>query len=352
MNKIIQFFRDLIDDKEFVTFYSTYGYREGDNWKIPMRYWVHEPRELAEGLFSMIASSLGAENELEEKNFNSRMAHLVADSESREKVLFQFDDDPLHKDWHLTDEEGDFPKTNFNGVVEGVLTLPDSVAQKLLEAQGSKDGWLSFHATSNEHNGAGRVRLIEPEGISVVSDIDDTIKITELPAGSKIVVQNTFFHDFAAAPGMAESYRSMENTVFHYVSGGPWQLFLPLLDFIDKEGFPEGTMHMKSVPKNLLSPKTWSDLYKLIKGGATVGQKLVQIGTILEHFPNRKFILIGDSGEHDPEIYRKIHEKFGDQIQEIRIRDVINARENNPELLKGMTIIEAPTIQEGVSQFE
>jgi len=349
MKKIL---KKLIEDKEFVTFYPTYGYRDGDNWKIPMRFWVYEPRKLAEGLFAKIASKLGASNEHEKENFKSRMTSLLADSESREKVLFQFDGDPATKNWYLTDEAGNYPKTNKNGVVEGFFTLPDSVAQKILEAQGSKDGWLSFHATSKEHNGEGRIRLIEPEGLSVVSDVDDTIKITELPAGSKIVVQNTFFHDFVAAPGMAESYQAMDNTVFHYVSGGPWQLFQPISEFIEKEGFPEGTMHMKSVPKNLLSPKTWQDLYKVIKGGATVNQKLLQIGEILQHFPKRKFILIGDSGEHDPEIYRKLKESFGDQIQEIRIRDVVNAREFNPESLAGMTIIEAKIIKEGVSQFD
>jgi len=43
--------------------------------------------------------------------------------------------------------------------------------------------------------------------ISVISDIDDTIKITEIPAGPKVVVWNTFFRDFAAASGMATMYQ-------------------------------------------------------------------------------------------------------------------------------------------------
>ena len=64
------------------------------------------------------------------------------------------------------------------------------------------------------------------------------------------------------------------------------------------------------------------------------------------------FILIGDSGEHDPEIYKKLKDDFGDQIQEIWIRDVINARENDPNSLVGMKIIVADTITKGVSQFD
>jgi Uncharacterized conserved protein (DUF2183) len=96
----------------------------------------------------------------------------------------------------------------------------------------------------------------------VISDIDDTIKITEIPAGFKVVVINTFFRDFVAAPEMAKMYQGFNGASFHYVSGGPWQLYGPLSEFLfsEKAGFPEGTFHMKQVSKNLLSAATWEDL--------------------------------------------------------------------------------------------
>ena len=66
-----------------------------------------------------------------------------------------------------------------------------------------------------------------------------------------------------------------------------------------------------------------------------------QISEIIQRFPERKFILVGDSGEKDPEVYREIKKKFPNQVQEIKIRDVVNDREKNKSRLEGMTIIEA-----------
>jgi len=66
-----------------------------------------------------------------------------------------------------------------------------------------------------------------------------------------------------------------------------------------------------------------------------------QISEIMQRFPERKFILVGDSGEKDPEVYREIKKKFPNQVQEIKIRDVVNDREKNKSRLEGMTIIEA-----------
>lgn len=137
---------------------------------------------------------------------------------------------------------------------------------------------------------------------------------------------------------MVNRYNKFGMASFHYVSGAPWQLFQPLCDFIDKEGFPEGSFHMKSVPANLLSPATWKDLLKLV-GDATVEQKLAQISNIMTRFPGRKFILVGDSGEHDPEIYQQLQNTFGDQITKIVIRDVVDSRHSTPGRLDGMSVI-------------
>ena len=71
----------------------------------------------------------------------------------------------------------------------------------------------------------------------------------------------------------------------------------------------------------------------------------------MSRFPERRFILVGDSGEHDPEIFHQLRGRFGDQVEEIWIRDVVNARHTTPERLSGMNVIAARTISEGVSEF-
>jgi phosphatidate phosphatase APP1 len=71
----------------------------------------------------------------------------------------------------------------------------------------------------------------------------------------------------------------------------------------------------------------------------------------MERFPGRRFVLIGDSGEKDPEVYRHVQSQFQTRVQEIVIRDLTNARQLEPGRLAGMTIVEAPTVTVGMSQL-
>jgi hypothetical protein len=326
-------------DEEQVTFYPTYGYRDGDHWVIPLRLWVHERRTLVEKLAARIAASAGGLTPAQLNHFRTRIQAFVVDSESHEAVTFQFDNDPENQQYGYPAE---LPKTNLNGLAEGAIRLPLAKAEDLLLRQGADDGWLAFHATSPKLTGTGRVQLIDPVGVSVISDIDDTIKVTQINAGTRVVIDNTFFSDFVAVPAMAELYQSLHGAAFHYVSGAPWQLYGPLAEFVRQAGFPEGTFHMKRVTKNLFSADTWRDLKDLvINENFTFGLKVLQISTIMQRFPQRKFILIGDSGEKDPEVYREIRDKFPAQVQEIIIRDVVNDKQNKTERLQGMTIIDA-----------
>src|SRR6185436_8642921 len=84
-------------------------------------------------------------------------------------------------------------------------------------------------------------------GVSVVSDIDDTIKVSEV-RDRHALVMNTFCRPFRAVGGMSELYErwSRCGAQFHYVTASPWQLYPPLWEFIRSNGFPSGTFHMKS----------------------------------------------------------------------------------------------------------
>lgn len=332
----------LMQDAEQVSFYPAYAYRDGERWVIPLRAWVHEPRPLAESLIARLAAGFGELDEAARANFRSRAADFVADSESGEAVALAFDHDPQQAVFRLRASDGSTPATDLNGAIEGRLELSAERAAELLQAQGAADGWLAFHAVSPEHSGRGRVRLIAPEGLSVISDIDDTIKHTDIVAGARVVMRNTFFAEFAAAPGMAERYRAWDGAAFHYVSGSPWQLYRPLAGFLFEGpgAFPAGSLHMKAVGKNLLSAATWETLARLVSDpDVTYRQKIAQIGTVIGHFPQRRFILVGDSGEKDPEVYREISRRFPDQVQQIIIRDVRGDASANPARLAGMTVL-------------
>jgi hypothetical protein len=332
--------------QELVRFYRAYGFLEEDAWRIPLRAYVHERRRL-EAALEGLPALLNVTHPEGLANFQRRFRDFAADSESRELVTFRFDEDPVQKDRAITDGAGRPLRTDPNGLCEGTITLSRQEADALVERQGSRDGWLTFRSTSKGHEGVGQVQLVPPTGVSVVSDIDDTVKETHIPAGAKEVLQNTFFRPFVAAAAMADMYRAMDGAVFHYVSGGPFQLYEPIAEFLfgTDAGFPAGTLHMKVITKDLLSLSTWDAISRLlINPDATFAHKTQEISRLMRHFPGRSFVLIGDSGEHDPEVYAHVRKEFGAQVQEIRIRDVIDDRTNNPSRLEGMTIIPAPTI--------
>lgn len=346
-----------------VTFYSTYGFPVEGGWNIPLKLWVHEEPDFVRNLAARAAlAELQERAELaeitveQEARYAFRTHDFIADSESREKIRIRFDDDPDAAVFAISSVEGQ-SGTDRNGLLDGRLVLSSAKAASLLGAQNSSDGWLSFSAVSENHGGVGRVRLIAPQGISVVSDVDDTVKVTEIPEGEIAVLNNTFFREFRATPCMAEMYSNMpDGTAYHYVSGGPWQMYRPLHAFLfsTAAGFPEGSFHMKDVRTNPFESESYRDIWKLIAAGSqavTFEQKVGQISALLTRFPERQFILIGDSGEKDPEVFAKIREDFADQLAEIRIRDVVNAFETDPERLTGMTVIMPEANAEGACRF-
>ena len=298
-----------------ITCYPTYGYKKDGAWKIPMRVWVHTNRSL----FGHPITHLLIDHSL---NFENRIADLVAHNEEGQKVSFTFDADTASRRYCV---EGD-PPTGDDGLIVGDITLDAGEAKNLLALQNSQNGWLSYHAVAGGVVSEGLVQLLESKegAVSVVSDIDDTIKITEIPAGTEIVLRNTFLRDFVAVPEMAQIYRALyqdpTNASFHYVSGGPWPLYNPVADFlIKKEGFPAGSFHMRTVDKKISAATFLNDLKLLVEDGFSLSDlsreetrkhKVAEITTLMTNLPDRQFYLIGDSGEKDPEAFGEIRSKF------------------------------------------
>jgi phosphatidate phosphatase APP1 len=154
--------------------------------------------------------------------------------------------------------------------------------------------------------------------LSIISDIDDTIKHSEV-TDAEAVLENTFLFKFQAAPGMPQLYQNCtrKGIAFHYVSGSPWQLYLPLLEFFDAEKIPRGSFALKHF--RLKNPSTAAGMLR-----SPQETKLNAINQILDAYPQRRFLLIGDSGEKDPEIYRATAQSHPEQVVGIFIRNVTN----------------------------
>jgi phosphatidate phosphatase APP1 len=135
-------------------------------------------------------------------------------------------------------------------------------------------------------------------------------------ANRRELLANTFIRDFRAVPGMADVYRAWQarGTAFHYVSASPWQLAECLEGFLGDVGLPAGSLHLK-----LFRLKDSTPLGRL---PSRKRSKRRTIERIMEEFPERRFLLVGDSGERDPEVYAAVAKRRGDQVAGIVIRQV------------------------------
>lgn len=203
------------------------------------------------------------------------------------------------------------PRTNFGGRTSATVTLPTNPATR-------ERRWLRFAVAmprGDRRQFEGRALIVPRQGLSVVSDIDDTIKVSQVRDRHELLL-NTFAREFVAVPGMAQHYHALakiRGTRFHYVSAGPIQLYPPLDSFMRDAGFPAGSVHLRE-----------STAYSNVMPGHDASRihKLAAIRRLLADFPQRRFLLIGDSGEADPEIYGEIARAHREQVVGIRIRDV------------------------------
>ncbi len=340
---------------QHVTVYPAYGYRDLEHpamWIVPFRVWVHDNRDtpmveeaLERWAVTYFERDLGRALTDEEKaRLETLLSCFIADDKNNEAVEFTFANDPEARAFRLNN------RTTPNGVIEEHVRIPEALVRELYTRQSGGNRWLEIHARTGDGHGSGEgaIRFLEPDGWSVVSDIDDTIKITHVPAGKKTVLRNVFLKEFRAAEGMRERYEQLivdaaadADMCFHYVSGSPWQLYDSLHTFlIEKERFPAGTFHLKNLRKNLFEPGALDSIRAFALGGdlGTLDQKIRQITNLLIHLPRRKFILVGDSGEKDPEVYRAIARLFPEQVRRIMIRDVLGHRLEGMELISGADV--------------
>ena len=162
----------------------------------------------------------------------------------------------------------------------------------------------------------GTSQLVDPVGISVISDIDDTVKISHV-LEKKRLLRHTFLEEFKAVPGMSRLYQSWKeqhNASFHFVSSSPWQLYEEIASFLAREGFPAASFHLKSIR---LKDRTLLSLF-----ADPMASKLSKISSIMETYPQRRFVLVGDTGERDPEVYGELCRRYPDRVVRVFLRDV------------------------------
>ncbi|ROT38131.1 hypothetical protein SODALDRAFT_278580 [Sodiomyces alkalinus F11] len=162
-----------------------------------------------------------------------------------------------------------------------------------------------------------RTYFAEPEGWAVLSDIDDTIKITQTGNPLSILVK-TFVDPPTPIPGMPELYKYISSMVptttpWFYLSASPYNLY-PFLRGFCQQWFPPGTL--------ILRDQSWRTVAGLLTA-LTLGTeeyKTDRIQKVHRWFPKRKMILVGDSTQSDPEAYGEIYNQFKGWVKLILIR--------------------------------
>jgi phosphatidate phosphatase APP1 len=152
----------------------------------------------------------------------------------------------------------------------------------------------------------------------VISDMDDTVlqsRVTNfLRAARLLLLENA--RTRLPFPGVAAFYRALVagtgggagNPIF-YVSSSPWNIYDVIADFLEAQEIPAGPLLLRD----------W-DLRGM--GGRHHRHKSQHIAEILETYPGLPFVLVGDSGQEDPEIYSAIVREHPGRILAIYIRDV------------------------------
>jgi len=201
----------------------------------------------------------------------------------------------------------------------------------------NEEGWVKFEISFTDTNLKREIlnknsfpgEMLIPKdtaSFGVISDIDDTILHTGVVSSLKWkVVINTFFRraiSRRALEGTADFYHQLHrgktgseaNPIF-YVSHSPWNLYRYLELFLKTNAFPKGPILLRSMSS-----------FRRRKNEDDRPQKQREISNILNAYPHLSFILIGDSGEKDADIYLDISRKFPNQVKAIYLRSVTDSK--------------------------
>jgi len=175
--------------------------------------------------------------------------------------------------------------------------------------------------TAKEATGKVVIQPQQDTTLGVVSDIDDTIQYSNVSskweAAKTLLLGNetTLKH----VPGMATLYQELDLAVdgqkdgdISYLSGSPVNYANRIDRFLKDRGFPAGPVQLKNMGlrEGEDHPLKQDDY------------KLQHLRTLLETYPDKPFILFGDSSEKDPEIYKALAQEFPGRIQAIYIHHV------------------------------
>lgn len=165
---------------------------------------------------------------------------------------------------------------------------------------------------------AARIFVVDPDArLGIVSDIDDTVMVTALPRPF-LAAWNTFVLDVHArrpVPGMAVLLERLAHehpgAPVIYLSTGAWNVAPTLDRFMSRHLYPAGTLLLTD----------WGPTHdRLFRSGRQ--HKSDSLARLAREFPRVRWVLIGDDGQHDEELYRAFAAEHPDKVAAIAIRQL------------------------------
>jgi len=259
--------------------------------------------------------------------FSDRALDAVEEKDSRFKNLVK-----TSRRFVLNEAEKVWVRVELGQRVREVQTSEDGAFEAIFEDL--QDLPLGLHAARvslSSRNlkayqaglGTGNFILHSPDSnrLGIISDIDDTILRTN--ATSKVQMLKTIFlsnyKTQLPVSGMSDLFKAIHHgpegdgyEATHYVSSSPDNLYSRINLFLDYRNFPQGSIDLKNIGLGKGTDSLFDHEH----------YKIGKIRKILQTYPSRRYILFGDSGEHDPEIYRQVVKEFPEQIVAVYIHNV------------------------------
>ncbi len=212
------------------------------------------------------------------------------ETEADETGFFKFewkDEPPLEQGWHLMQVMALDAGGQAIAMGEGSLYIPYSTQYGFISDV--DDTFLVSHSS----NMRKRLFVLFTQNARSRQPFEGVVKHYQLLATS---------HTTPEAPNP-----------FFYVSSSEWNLYDYLLEF----------SRVNELPRGIFLLNVLKLFRQLLKTGQNNHQtKFTRIARILEAFPRQRFVLLGDSSQHDPYIYEAVVKHFPKQIHAVYIRDV------------------------------
>lgn len=177
---------------------------------------------------------------------------------------------------------------------------------------------LIMRAADSRGTSEATLFIVDPESrFGIISDIDDTVMVTALPR-PLLAAWNTFVldeHARVSTPGMPVLFQRLASqrpsTPVIYVSTGAWNVAATLTRFLSRNLFPSGALLLTD----------WGPTHdRLFRSGRE--HKRDSLARLAREFPQMRWLLVGDDGQHDEELYGEFASAHPQNVAAVAIRQL------------------------------